>query len=115
MSLKRRTIRYETMHDVVNEARQLSKESYQRAGEWSLGQVCNHLADAVNMSRDGFPTGLPKPIGRVMRLALFGRIRKRIPNRPTLSTKKRLPDCRLRSSDSMNPMPSLPILPFSAS
>jgi len=87
MKLERRTVRYETLQDLVNEARQLAERGYSRAGEWSLGQVCNHLAGAINMSRDGFPSGLPRPMRPIMRLVLFGRMRKRIPIRlrvPTL-------------------------------
>ncbi len=98
MNAKRRELRYETLQDVVNEARQLAEQGYERAGEWQLGQVCNHLAGTINMSRDGFPVGLPGPIKRVMRLIFFGRVQRRIPTRlriptlPTLRQKESVPE-----------------------
>lgn len=59
--MERRTLKVGALTDAAREARSLLTGGYQRAGKWSLGQVCTHLATVITMSLDGFPWYLPWP------------------------------------------------------
>ena len=74
--MKRRVVRFATFDEVLAEAERLHRKGYRRTGNWSLGQICNHLAQAIDITL-GLRT--PKPIQRVaifcfLRLAFLGRI-----------------------------------------
>ncbi len=49
----RRTVRYSTLSDVVQDAEHLIG-NHHTVGKWSFGQNCQHLAKAMNASIDGF-------------------------------------------------------------
>jgi hypothetical protein len=51
----RRDLRFDTLADAVREARHALAAGYTRAGNWSLGQVCHHLALWIRYPLDGFP------------------------------------------------------------
>jgi len=66
----------------MEEARRLLQVGYDRAGNWSLGQVCNHLAMGIEMSIKGFLSRIPEVLQRAMvatyfRLFFLGKIGKR--------------------------------------
>ena len=66
--VERRTLHFGTFDDAKAEARRLLKGPYARAGEWSLGQNCEHLAAFMRYSLDGFPKKLlPWPINALLR------------------------------------------------
>lgn len=58
----RRPLRFDHLDDVVREAESLLAAGYTRAGQWSLGQMCDHLAQTVERCQDGFPMMMPAPI-----------------------------------------------------
>jgi len=60
-----RDLKFTTLDEVVVDVQMLSERGYSRRGNWSLGQCCNHLAQAMDMSIDGFPTTLPPPFSTV--------------------------------------------------
>ena len=49
----RRTVRYSTLSEVVQDAEHLLG-NHHTVGKWSFGQNCQHLAKAMNASIDGF-------------------------------------------------------------
>ncbi len=51
----RRQLRFETLDDARRDVRHLVAVGYDRAGRWSLGQACFHLAIWVRYPLDGFP------------------------------------------------------------
>lgn len=51
----RRALAFATLHDAVADARLLAVGGYERAGNWSLGQCCCHLANWLRYPLDGFP------------------------------------------------------------
>ena len=67
----RRTIQFDSLDDVLAEAQLLQKSGCDRAGNWSLGQVCNHLAAEVDMFAALPARLIPRPIQRLMRGAFL--------------------------------------------
>ncbi len=57
----RRPLSFDALDAVVADARALLQSGYTKAGNWSLGQACGHLAAFVRYPLDGFPR-LPAPI-----------------------------------------------------
>jgi hypothetical protein len=49
----RRTVRYATLSEVIHDAEQLVG-NHHTVGQWSFGQICQHLAKTMNASIDGF-------------------------------------------------------------
>ena len=62
--MKRRKHHIETLEADTDEARRLLQVGYDRAGNWSLGQNCNHLAEAVDLTLSGFGQRLPRWLQR---------------------------------------------------
>lgn len=52
--MRRRELRLESFPELKDELARLRATEYRRAGEWSLGQVCEHLSLVMTMSMDGF-------------------------------------------------------------
>ncbi len=66
---QRRSLQFSEMREVIADIQLLHDAGYDRAGNWSLSQVCDHLAVFFRGSLDGFTQKLPWII-RV----LFGRM-----------------------------------------
>ena len=54
-SIARRTLRFDTLAEAVRDAETLLAKGYDKTGNWSLGQVCGHLANWMTYPIDGFP------------------------------------------------------------
>ncbi|SIO43756.1 Protein of unknown function [Singulisphaera sp. GP187] len=71
---ERRTLSFATLDRVMPDVDQLL-EGHETVGNWSLGQICNHLATAITASVDGIPIRAPwiyrKTIGVMARRRLF--------------------------------------------
>lgn len=52
---QKRNIRLATLDDVAAEVERLHRSGYQKAGNWNLSQVCEHLSDWMTYPMDGFP------------------------------------------------------------
>ena len=60
----RRELKLAGLDEVLDECRRLLESGYQRHGNWSLGQICNHLRLTIDANVQGYPTwmmvmGLP--------------------------------------------------------
>lgn len=49
----RRTVRYSTLSDVIEDAEKLIG-NHHTVGKWSFGQICQHLAKTMHACIDGF-------------------------------------------------------------
>lgn len=65
MSTERRPLKFDRLSDVVADAESLQARGYQKAGQWDLAQVCNHLAEWMRYPIDGFPPA-PFPVRVVL-------------------------------------------------
>ncbi len=68
----RRKVRYESMDDLLADARRISDSDVQTLGNWSPGQIYAHLAKSLDLSIDGFDFSMPAPMRWVMSM-LFKR------------------------------------------
>jgi len=55
----RRKLDYKSFDELLADADRLSSGNVKSLGNWSPGQVFQHLANAYNGSIDGFPSGFP--------------------------------------------------------
>lgn len=69
--LNRRPLRFEQWTDVIADVDFLLENGYERAGQLSLGQICNHLAIVLECAVDGFPTQWPRPVQKLMKMLLL--------------------------------------------
>ena len=51
----RRELKLENLDAVVDECRRLLRSGYVRNGNWTLGQVCNHIRKTIDACVDGYP------------------------------------------------------------
>ena len=51
----RRALDFETLDRVMPDVDRLMERGYRSVGNWTLGQVCNHLAKSLAASVDGYP------------------------------------------------------------
>ena len=62
---EKRSLVFSDWGDVLNELDQLSGCEYEQAGQWNLGECCNHLNDWLGYPMDGFPKS-PFPAGAML-------------------------------------------------
>lgn len=55
----RRPLRYETYQDLLADAENVARHGARLLGNWDASQVFGHIAQAVNLSIDGFPGAAP--------------------------------------------------------
>jgi Protein of unknown function (DUF1569) len=83
--MERRVVRFTSYDDLLRDAEALAGFDYDRAGNWDLAQICNHLATVMEMSLDGFPARYPWFVRLVARWFFLGKMlrhqvsRKRFP------------------------------------
>ena len=66
-SVQRRPLQFDCLRDSVTEIRRLNESGYTKAGNWDLGQMCQHLSKTTRIAIEGAPFNLPfflKPIAR---------------------------------------------------
>jgi hypothetical protein len=61
----RRTVRYASLSALWEDAEKLAAGNYETVGQWTFGQILDHLATTLNSSIDGFPFR-PPPHMRMM-------------------------------------------------
>lgn len=64
----RRTARYASLDEFLDDARRLADMEVQALGNWSQGQIYEHLARALNSSIDGAGFSFPAPLRLMMSL-----------------------------------------------
>ncbi|MEM6690346.1 MAG: DUF1569 domain-containing protein [Planctomycetota bacterium] len=71
-----RKLRFEDLGEAVWEARSLLESGYTRQGQWSLGQICQHLVLVQDPSIDGYPSwmSLFAPLRPLMRRWLLPKL-----------------------------------------
>lgn len=94
--MDRRTIHFAKLGDVTEEAERLKGSGYERAGNWSLGQVCNHLALAIDMTTDGIGAKIPLFIQRIfigtfLKLSFLGKFGNMLGLRLPTSVPQKVP------------------------
>ncbi|MCC6125923.1 MAG: DUF1569 domain-containing protein [Pirellulales bacterium] len=57
--MPRRSLQFQGLNDAIDDIRLLQRVGYERRGNWSLGQICDHLAIFFRGSLDGFDTKFP--------------------------------------------------------
>ena len=57
----RRALAFDTLDEALLDAERLLAAGYERAGNWSLAQVCGHLNEWMRFPLDGFPQS-PAPV-----------------------------------------------------
>jgi hypothetical protein len=76
-SIRRRPLEFHDMHEVVADVQRLQDEGYDRAGNWTLSQVCDHLAIFFRGSLDGFSQKVPWLIRVLLGRMIFRWIMRR--------------------------------------
>jgi hypothetical protein len=71
----RRALRFGQLDEILAEADRLAAIRTRSLGNWSLGQVCQHLAGAMHLSIDGAPPD--SPLKTPIWLRILGRFIKR--------------------------------------
>ena len=66
----RRTLSYQSYDDLLADAEQLAGGEVTMVGNWSLGQSCKHLAEALNASIDGTDFKMPWIMKTMARLLM---------------------------------------------
>ncbi len=62
---ERRSLQFSRLDDIADEIDRLHRDGYERAGNWSLSQCCDHLSDWMSFPIDGFPK-IPFPINLLL-------------------------------------------------
>ena len=73
----RRTLQFRSLEDLRTEVDAITIKPLRVTGNWSAGQILQHVARLMEFSLDGFPMTAPWPIRMIGRL-----IRNRMINRP---------------------------------
>ncbi len=55
----RRKLHFNTYQDILDDVHALAAQPTRTLGNWSFGQICEHLAAGLNMAIDGAPASLP--------------------------------------------------------
>lgn len=55
----RRTLSFKSYDDILADARAMNSQPTRHLGNWSLGQICEHLAKAIEYEVDGAPFPVP--------------------------------------------------------
>lgn len=77
----RRSIRYQTLDEVLADATRLSEVDAPTVGHWSQGQIYDHLAKSFVGSIDGMGFAVPAPMRFIFRLLMKNRmLNKSIPS-----------------------------------
>lgn len=70
--VERRMLDFATVSEAIADARRLAEVGYDRAGQWTLAQACDHLSKFMRYSLDGFPRRfLPWPLNSLARMMLL--------------------------------------------
>lgn len=76
----RRVVRYESMEELVADAERLAQTEVRTVGNWSHGQIYEHLARSFDSSIDGVGFSLPAPVRWLMTLFMKRKfLQKEIP------------------------------------
>ena len=77
MKTEQRTLKFLSLDQVMPEVDRLLSGQHTLAGTWSLGQICNHLTDAITFSVENYPETAPWIVRRTIGPILVRRILKK--------------------------------------
>ena len=63
MSRARRTLSFHTLDDIIQDARAATSQDHTTVGQWTSGQICEHLAKTIDIMVDGTAMKAPLMIG----------------------------------------------------
>lgn len=66
----RRDVHYDSIDQLLEDAEQVVAGPSRTLGNWSLGQILEHLAITMHKSIDGFPALAPWPLRAMIRLMM---------------------------------------------
>ena len=69
---KRRKLHFNSLDDILNDAKTLAATGVMTSGGWSAGQIVGHITTFIHGAVDGLPFTLPLPA------RIFGRIGRRV-------------------------------------
>jgi hypothetical protein len=72
--MPRRPLSFDTFDQAIHEIERLQVCGYQKTGNWTLGQMCQHLALSMERPMEGITSRAPLPIrllGPMMRKSFF--------------------------------------------
>ena len=75
--LERRTLTFSSLHQIMPEVDCLLRNGHTTLGQWSLGQIFNHLTDSMTFSVQGFPRLAPWIIRKTIGPIMLSRILKK--------------------------------------
>ena len=96
MNAKRRDLKFQSLSEVMPDVDRLLERGYTSVGNWTLGEVCNHLALMIQGSVEGFQYRAPWPLRKFVAPFVF---RSLLKNRA-------MPEC-IKVSKSMLPKSNL--------
>ena len=64
----RRSVRYESLDELLTDAKRIANENVNALGNWSQGQIYRHLAHTMDCSIDGFDSLLSFPMRWILTL-----------------------------------------------
>lgn len=64
----RRQLRFDSLDEIVRDADRCVAENYRTLGNWTAGQIFEHLARTMNGSIDGLPFRVPTPVRLILKL-----------------------------------------------
>ena len=73
--MPRRRLCFHNLHEALDDARQLAERGYERGGQWSLGQVLDHLNKTLRMSTQTVDFGMPRWVRPFFKWFLMGRMK----------------------------------------
>ncbi len=76
---QRRDVRYNSFDELLDDARRLVAADTVTLGNWSLGQILEHVAKALDMTVDGFNMTAPWYVRLVGRFVLKRFLHKKMP------------------------------------
>lgn len=78
---QRRPLKFDDLRESVSEVHRLNTSGYDKAGNWNLGQACQHLSKTLRMSLEGSSFSLPFFLKPIARWLLFRSVMKGVPTR----------------------------------
>lgn len=89
----RRTVQYDSLDDLYADAQRLAGADTRALGNWSQGQIYEHLARALDSSIDGIRISMPAPVRWAMSMFFKRRfLKKAIPPGFTAPAKQLIPE-----------------------
>lgn len=77
MNSQQRRLTFTSLDQIMPEVDRLLSAEYTLAGQWSVGQICKHLTNAITFSVEGYPALAPWIVRKTIGPVLMQRILKK--------------------------------------